>query len=273
MAILGLDLGNIHPGDGIDGIQAVDARVDDHVEDGPQVAVGVLDDHHAGFLEAAHHAHQTGIEELAEVLGRHERALGVGIVVAGVDHLDAANRQLFGHLDVDVDRQIDQGFDQLGLGDDGHQQVLHAHQVAGQGKDVVEMHDDGLVAGKLVQQLFDAQVALGEKRVGRHKPLKVAHGLDGGLDLDAMFFGRVLGDIAPLAAPAIGAYPLLLELDVGQDGVQPHAHSKVVGVLAAGAERLADLAVDQPLKMGNPVGLLPAQDAHDSFFRCHFRHC
>ena len=43
--------------------------VHDHVQDRPQVAVGVLDHQQAQLLEAAHHPAEAGIEELAEMPG------------------------------------------------------------------------------------------------------------------------------------------------------------------------------------------------------------
>src|SRR5512133_2965257 len=87
-----------------------------------------------------------------------------------------------------------------------------------------------------------------------------------------MLLGSILGDIAPLAQPATRADPFLLENRIDNDRILAHLDGKFIMVGHAWEENLPNLSIYKPLKMRDPVRLLPLQHAYYSLFRSHLSH-
>ena len=82
VAVLLFDPCNVHSCHRFQRVDGVDSALDDHVENGHDVAVGVLDHIGAGLVGVVHGPLEAGENKLFEMLGRHHGRVLVGIVVA-----------------------------------------------------------------------------------------------------------------------------------------------------------------------------------------------
>ena len=92
VAVALLEQAQIHADVGLDAVPAVDAGLDQRVEDVPDVAVGVLDEETAPLMRGRDLARNAGLDELPEACRPHEGTLVAGVVVGGHDRVARRRR-------------------------------------------------------------------------------------------------------------------------------------------------------------------------------------
>ena len=85
-----------------------------------------------------------------------------------------------------------------------------------------------------------------------------------------MLFGCILGHEAPLATPAVITNFLFLEDWINDDGILSYLDGKIIMIFTPRAKRIAHAAIDQLLKMRDPIWFFSLENTHHAFFRIHF---
>ena len=152
-----------------------------------------------------------------------------------------------------------------------HQQALEAGQVAGDREHVVQVDADGQLALVSGDEPIEAGVASGGVRIGRRVAAEVVERVDRAGDRKAVLLARVLHDHPPLVAEPLRGDLLFLEIRPGKDCIEVHPHGELFH-RAAGADGLADFAVDDPFEMGNAIGLFAPQCPQDALGGSEFAH-
>ena len=250
------DFGDVHVGDRFERVDAVNAGVDHHVEDGPSVAVTMLDTFCAFVVDGIDGAGELGEYEFAEHCRAHEGALVGAVVVAEGDGVGAGADAAAHDGDVGVGDFGEQGVYEVGLGGHSHEQVVHAHEEDGPHECYSAMEVNGEFTVGFLDEFFEIAEAMRSVRVGWLVVIEVGRRSDGpGGGMVNVLAGRFVGTAPFVEVGAVGEVLDGGEVGDGADEIDVFAEGAVDDVVVTFVEAGEYLGVDEEFADGYAVGL------------------
>jgi len=228
---------------GLDGVEDLDAHLDEVVQDRLDGAVAVEGDDDVGvrLLEGVEHLLVERLDVVAEQMLVDEQRRLRAEVVAGPDHVDAAADELEADLGLELDAALVEPVDVGLLHLQVAQHLLHAQKLLGEleHRDL-DVADHDVVLLVLGDDLLGLRVAGGLVRIGELVGLDLLDGLDpgerGADDVD------VHGALAHLHVVLVVPGTVLRDLGLPARGrgraaehqIRAHLHAQLVGADAPG---------------------------------------